>query len=146
MRMLENELPAWLARRHLPAPTATLGLSMGGFGALSYALRRRTRDPLAATAVLSPALFATWPEAESLNAFGHRAVWEANDPLRRAEQLRMETVGVWCGDGDVFYDAAYDFAERSDATMSVFDAGDHSAGYWRRVLPSALRFIAESLH
>ncbi|MBO0878488.1 MAG: esterase, partial [Pseudonocardia sp.] len=64
--MLRAELPGWLAGLGLAAPSAVLGISMGGFGALLYA--RSTT----VTAVLSPALFESWEDAE-VAEFGHGA-------------------------------------------------------------------------
>lgn len=45
LRMLTDELPGWLAQRHLlgaagGAPRAAFGISMGGFGAMRYARAR----------------------------------------------------------------------------------------------------------
>lgn len=142
MRMLRSELPGWLADLGLPAPSAVLGVSMGGFGALSYALTRRP----AATALLSPALFTDWSQPKALHAFPSRSVWEAQDPLRHAEELDGTTLGIWCGSSDVYYDTAQGLARRTHPAVSAFDAGDHTPGYWRRVLPDALRFIAARAH
>jgi pimeloyl-ACP methyl ester carboxylesterase len=54
-RMLTDELPGWLAERHLaPTPFAVFGLSMGAYGALNYARRsphpvvRRSAPPCSA--------------------------------------------------------------------------------------------------
>jgi S-formylglutathione hydrolase FrmB len=142
MRMLEDELPAWLAERGLDTPSAVLGVSMGGFGALSFARRRLS---LRATAALSPALFQTWSDAQSLRAFPEPAVWEANDPLRRAGELDGRRLGVWCGNADVFYDAAREFAKQAHPAIAAFEPGDHTPEYWRRVLPNAVRFLTERL-
>lgn len=141
MLMLRQELPGWLNQLGLPPPSAVLGLSMGGFGALSYSLRE---NPLA-TALLSPALFTSWADAKSRHGFPDRSVWEAHDPLRFAEKIDGHRLGVWCGDADVFYDTARELASRAHPTVSAFGPGDHTAGYWRRVLPEALRFISDRL-
>lgn len=138
MRMLTDELPRWLGELGLAPPSLGLGLSMGGFGILSFG----RRHPLRAIAALSPALFTTWSDAQALRAFPNQAEWEANDPIRHAGDLDGRRLGVWCGSADVFYDAACEFATRTHASVAAFDAGDHTAGYWYRVLPPALRYLS----
>jgi enterochelin esterase-like enzyme len=141
MRMLTDELPAWLRDLGLPPPSGAIGISAGGFGALSYGLR----TPMHATAVLSPALFTNWSDAQSLQAFPTQAEWAANDPMQHAAQLDGSRLGVWCGNADVFYDAAREFAARTHANIATFEPGDHTTGYWYRVLPAALRFLTNRL-
>lgn len=143
MRMLTEELPGWLAGLGLPAPSAVLGISMGGFGALSYAHRRAGQ--LRATAVLSPALFASWADSQPLNAFARREVWAANDPLQHPDLDVGRSLGIWCGTADVYYDNAKELADRTNPATTAFEAGDHTDGYWRRVLPNALDFIGRRL-
>ena len=123
-----------------PVPfDAALGVSMGGFGVLDIASRRAVR----AVAAISPALFPTWEDAERIDGFASREVWEAHEPLRHTDRIKAP-VGVWCGREDPFHDPARDLAEAVGAVGS-FDHGEHDDGYWRRVLPDALRFIAQRL-
>jgi pimeloyl-ACP methyl ester carboxylesterase len=121
-----------------PVPfEAALGVSMGGFGVLDIA----TRQPLKAVAAISPALFPSWEDAERVNGFPARGVWEAHEPLRRTERI-TSPAGIWCGREDPFHDAAREMASRLGAEGS-FEHGAHDDGYWRRVLPEALRFIGD---
>jgi S-formylglutathione hydrolase FrmB len=123
-----------------PVPfEAALGVSMGGFGVLDIASRRS----LKAVAAISPALFPSWEDAERINGFASRTVWEAHEPLRRASEIKSP-VGIWCGREDPFHDAARDMADAVRAEGS-FEHGAHDDGYWRRVLPEALRFIGSWL-
>lgn len=123
-----------------PVPfEAALGVSMGGFGVLDIASRR----PLKAVAAISPALFPAWEDAERIDGFASREVWEAHEPLRHTERIKSP-VGVWCGREDPFHDPARALADAVGAQAS-FDHGEHGDGYWRRVLPDALRFIAQRL-
>lgn len=119
---------------------AALGVSMGGFGVLDIA----TRHQLRAVAAISPAVFPSWEDAERINGFASREVWEAHEPLRRASAIDSP-VGIWCGREDPFHDAAREMAEKSRAQVGSFDHGAHDDGYWRRVLPEALRFIGDRL-
>ena len=123
-----------------PVPfDAALGLSMGGFGVLGIA----TRQSLKAVAAISPALFPSWEDAQRIAGFASRAVWEAHEPLRHTDSIRSP-VGIWCGREDPFHDAAREMASRVGA-MGSFEHGAHDDGYWRRVLPEALRFIESRL-
>ncbi|MFI6099998.1 hypothetical protein ACIA8G_30995 [Lentzea sp. NPDC051213] len=123
-----------------PVPfEAALGVSMGGFGVLDIASRRSVK----AVAAISPALFPSWEDAERISGFASRQSWEAHEPLRHTESIRSP-VGIWCGQEDPFHDAAQEMASRLEAEGS-FEHGAHDGGYWRRVLPEALRFIGDRL-
>ncbi|MEU3643133.1 hypothetical protein AB0E59_07110 [Lentzea sp. NPDC034063] len=123
-----------------PVPfEAALGISMGGFGVLDVA----SRQPLKAAAAISPALFPSWEDAQRIDGFASREVWEAHEPLRHRERI-TSPVGVWCGREDPFHDPARELADAVGAQGS-FEHGEHDAGYWRRVLPEALRFIGDRL-
>jgi S-formylglutathione hydrolase FrmB len=139
--MLRTEMPGWLGGFGLSAgggvPTAVLGISMGCFGALVYA-RSVARAPT--LALLSPALFRSWADARSVHAFASQTAWSAAEPLRHpGPPLRL---GVWCGREDPFYPAARQLIAQRHPAMAHLDHGAHTPGYWRRVLPEALRFIA----
>ncbi|RZS30489.1 S-formylglutathione hydrolase FrmB [Herbihabitans rhizosphaerae] len=137
-RMLSEEVPRWLAERGLrPEPFAAMGISMGAFGALNYARSHRT----AAVAAISPALFASWPEARTRNVFGTQARWEAVEPLRHTGELDPSRLGIFCGTKDPFIPGARALAERTRPKVASMTAGAHDVGYWRRVLPEVLRFL-----
>src|SRR5262249_46224444 len=80
--MLTEGIPIWLGTRSLGTlPFAVLGISMGAYGALNYA-----RNPgLSACAVISAALFDSWTDAKTRNAFADQAQWEATEPLRHLD-------------------------------------------------------------
>ncbi|WP_156993935.1 alpha/beta hydrolase [Pseudonocardia acaciae] len=138
--MLRAELPDWLAGLGLAAPRAVLGISMGGFGALAYV---GTRMP---TAVLSPAVFEDWRDARGLDAFADERQWARHEPLRHLDALPAgHLLGVWCGREDPFCPAARSLAAGARAEVAEFDHGAHTVGYWRRVLPAALRFVGRRL-
>jgi len=141
-RMLTDQLPAHLAGERMRAPSAALGISMGGFGALALA----TRQPLRAVAAISPALFPTWAEADVVREVASRQEWEDNEPLRHVADLKPNTaIGVWCGREDPFHDPAVDYAAKARAEVTSFEHGLHDIGYWLRVLPEALHFIGDRL-
>jgi diacylglycerol O-acyltransferase/trehalose O-mycolyltransferase len=104
---------------------AVAGLSMGGFGAMSYAARRPgffraaasfsgVLDTLHPTvAPLFPGLYATWLLQTFVTPLGYdalalfgdpvaqRAVWAAHNPADLVENLRGTKLFVSCGNGHV---------------------------------------------
>jgi S-formylglutathione hydrolase FrmB len=147
--MLTTEMPGWLSslglRRDSGVPRAALGISMGGFGSLVYA-RGRVSRPLAVVAAISPALFTSWGDADARHVFADQAQWQADEPLRHVDALPSATVlGVWCGKEDPFYPAATQLATTAHAAVATFDHGEHNQGYWSRVLPAAIGFLAPRL-
>jgi S-formylglutathione hydrolase FrmB len=141
-RMLLEDLPQWLANRGFAStPSAALGISMGGYGALNYA-----RNPgLSAVAVVSAALFTNWPDARLRNAFADEAHWEATDPLRHVDEFARVPLGVWCGTSDPFIVAVRQLIDRARPKIAALGSGDHDAEYWQRILPDVLRFVGESM-
>ncbi|WP_020665927.1 alpha/beta hydrolase [Amycolatopsis nigrescens] len=138
-RMLNTELPGWLARRDLrPDPVAAFGISMGGFGALRYA---RDHDGLRAVAVCSPALFVSWNDAKARKVFIDRPHWERDEPLLHIDELKPVPVGVWCGTFDPFIKATRKFVQTAHPAETGLSPGAHNEKYWKRVLPDIVRFV-----
>lgn len=142
-RMLTEEVPGWLARRGLrKSPCAVLGVSMGCFGALNY-VRRQHGTPVAA--VVSPALFRSWPEANQRGVFSDQGLWAAKEPLRHVDEIRGVPLGVWCGTEDPFLGSAQALIDDAHPQVAAISSGAHESAYWLRVLPDALRFVGEHL-
>lgn len=142
MSMLLEEVPRWLAERGLSRPIAAAGISMGGFGALVYARRRRELgEPLRAAGVVAPALHTNWREMRKRRAFTNEAEWTAIDPLRHVESLGDLPVGVWCGNGDRFIDGTRRFIRLADPTYASTSPGRHNKTYFRKALPELVDFI-----
>ena len=140
-KMLTDDLPTWLANRGFSAPFAALGISMGGYGALNYA----RSAGLNAVAAVSPALFTSWPDAKSRNAFVDEARWEATEPLRHVEDLHGMRLGVWCGASDPFITPARQLISKANPTVAAISPGAHDNTYWKRVLPDVLTFVGDSV-
>jgi pimeloyl-ACP methyl ester carboxylesterase len=121
---------------------AAFGISMGGFGALCLARRRRD---LKAVAVASPALFETWSEAGARGAFASEQQWADNEPSRHTNDIAGVPIGVWCGTEDPFLDAAQSFASQAHPAQTSFTSGAHEDPYWLRVLPELITFIGGRL-
>jgi enterochelin esterase-like enzyme len=120
-----------------------LGWSMGGYGALLLAGRRRL--PVRALAVASPALFSTSGNTPP-GAFDNAADYLRNDVYSHPERLDGVPLRVDCGRADPFYAATRDFVARlRDRPAGGFGPGGHDAAYWRSVAPAQLRFLGSRL-
>jgi hypothetical protein len=155
MRMLLDELPAWLQQRGLGTapltggspgePALVAGVSMGGAGALMYARERVRRGrPVRAAAAISPGLFTDWRIA-SRRPFAGQADWEANDPLRFHPELAGVPTGVWCGDRDPFVDATRRYLALARPEIGRISPGRHDGVYTAAVLPEVTTFLGRHL-
>ncbi|MGF1430638.1 alpha/beta hydrolase [Kitasatospora sp. LaBMicrA B282] len=144
--MLREELPGWLHARQLPTPRAAMGISMGGSGALQYAIgRSQGNRNLDAVALLSPAVFRTWSDARTTGGYADQADWQAHEPTLRLDRLQVGALGVWCGQEDPFCPAARQVAHQARARQAHFPDGEHTDGFWRRVLPDAMALLGHTL-
>ncbi|WP_033292397.1 alpha/beta hydrolase [Amycolatopsis jejuensis] len=141
-RMLTDELPGWLASAGLRPMTGAMGISMGGFGALNLARRRRD---VTAVATCSAALFRTWPEARARHIFPSRDEWAAVEPLQHLTDLPATGLGVWCGASDPFAAANRKLIEGAHPEEARVSPGGHTGEYWRSILPEVLRFLGPRL-
>lgn len=140
-RMLTEDLPTWLANRGFTAPFAAFGISMGAYGALNYA----RNSGLNAVAAISPALFTSWADAKSRNAFADEARWEATEPLRHTDELSGAEVGVWCGTSDPFITPARQLVSKANPKVAAIGPGSHDSAYWERILPDVLTFVGNTV-
>jgi S-formylglutathione hydrolase FrmB len=135
-RMLTSELPGWLTTLGLsPTPDTVLAISMGCFGALVHTRAK----PVRRTALLSPALFRNWPDAQTVHAFADEQQWAEYEPLRHPAPANL---AVWCGREDPFYPSARQLAEQAHPAIASFPHGQHDDDFWRRVLPLAIPYLA----
>ncbi len=147
------------------------GLSMGGFGAMSYAARHP--DLFLGAASFSGVLDLADEQTQGIvdpRTFGdpaaQAAVWRAHDPCMLAPALRGKTLYVAYGDGDPGpldpSGAAHDALEARlagqneafvarlhdlgiPATIDAYGAGTHSWPYWQRGLHAALPLLLAAL-
>jgi enterochelin esterase-like enzyme len=144
--MLDDELPRWLGTHGLAAPRAAMGISMGGSGALQYAVGRTgAGHDLDAVALLSPAVFRTWADARTTGGYADEADWRAHEPMLRLDRMRVGALGVWCGQEDPFGPAARELARQARARATGFPDGEHTDGFWRRVMPDAMSLVGHTL-
>ncbi|MGD3110903.1 alpha/beta hydrolase [Streptomyces sp. YGL11-2] len=144
--MLREELPGWLHARQLPTPRAAMGISMGGSGALQYAIgRTQSGRNLDAVALLSPGVFRTWADARVTGGYADEADWRAHEPTLRLDRMQAGALGVWCGQEDPFCPAAREVARQARAREARFPDGEHTEGFWRRVMPDAMSLLGHTL-
>jgi pimeloyl-ACP methyl ester carboxylesterase len=151
MAMLLDAVPRWLAERGLGGPDslpfACAGSSMGGFGALLYARRRREHgQPLRAAAGISPALFRSWAVMSRRHAFVNAAEWAALDPQRHLDALGNLPVGVWCGLEDpLCLDGTHEFIRNAKPVVASLTPGGHNDAFYRHSLPDVIQFVGRYL-
>ncbi|MDH6113987.1 enterochelin esterase-like enzyme [Kitasatospora sp. MAP12-15] len=155
-RMLLDELPGWLAARGFATARAgakagatagsvsgALGISMGGSGALRYARGRGAG--FGPVALLSPALFRDWADARTVDGFDSEPDWREDEPLLHLDQPHGAPLALWCGTEDPFCPAARQLAAQGGVSQAHFPRGEHTDGFWRRVLPAAMDFLGHAL-
>jgi len=150
MTMLLHELLPLLRRKYgLGAggqKTAIAGWSMGGYGALLAAERRP--DLFCAVCAASPAIWTSYAAMMRgpRDAFDSAADFAANDVFAGIGRLAHTAVRVDCGTADPFYPYVREFvAALPGHVTGGFTTGAHNAGYWRRVAPGQVDFLARAL-
>lgn len=143
--MVVDEFLPLIARRGFDTDRLALtGYSMGGFGALRLggvlgASRVR------AVSAISPALWTSAADT-ARGAFDDAADFRANTVLGRQRALDGVAVRVDCGNGDGFAPAVHTYVDGFDAPPAGgFEPGAHTHGYWRRLAPQQLAFLARHL-
>jgi S-formylglutathione hydrolase FrmB len=142
-RMLTAELLPLLAKRGLRTDRyGVLGWSMGGYGALLLAADAGANRVTAAGA-MSPAL---WHKASqtAAGAYDGPADFQAHQVFGRAADLKDVALRIDCGRDDPFAGAVRDLRAEVPAAGGL-EAGAHTGGYWRRMLPAQLAFLGGKL-
>jgi pimeloyl-ACP methyl ester carboxylesterase len=142
--MIRAELMPRLSRRGLLVRRyGLIGWSMGGYGALLYA-EREPEEVVAAVAV-SPALWRTWKDVRP-GAFDDESDFLANDAFEGRPILYDVPLRIDCGRDDPFAEATREFIGGLPAKPAGgFQPGAHTVGYWRRMAPTQLTFLAKHL-
>jgi putative tributyrin esterase len=157
---LSEELPAlvasWFRVSDRREDTFVAGLSMGGYGALKWALRQPER--FAAAASLSGALHIGGPHAGPVRAEDPRIldrIYGGNDPSGTDEDLlalveRTDVTGapalyVCCGEQDELLAGNHRFLDACAATglpvTSSFGPGEHDWAYWDSTIQDVLAWL-----
>lgn len=145
--MVLDELLPMLAEHGVDVSAVAFGgWSMGGYGALRLASVLGS-ERCRAVAAISPGL---WLDASDASRTGFVDADEYREftVLGRQRELDGIAVRVDCGTGDPFYRAARHYVAgfpRNAGVVSDFEPGGHDLGYWRRMAPARLAFVARHL-
>jgi enterochelin esterase-like enzyme len=141
--VIDELLPILVRKGYNTTTIDLLGWSMGGYGALRLA---GLRGAQATTAVVasSPALWSDAGDASS-DGFADADEYDEHSVFHDQADLRDVPVRVDIGTGDPFYRDVQDYVAgfpNGSAVTSTFEPGGHTPGYWRRMLPAQLDFLA----
>jgi poly(3-hydroxybutyrate) depolymerase len=155
--ILHEVLPRAAAAGLMTNRIGITGESMGGYGALLLAERLAaaagpTPRAVAAVAALSPAIFASYADAQTANhtAFDSPADFASNDVFADLRALRRIPTWVACGADDPFEPQAALLRARLAASTGHpvpggILSGCHDDAFWQRNQPDGLSFLATHL-
>jgi enterochelin esterase-like enzyme len=149
MAMVIDELVPRCQRRGLgraPQRIGTMGISMGGYGALLLA--EKYPHLITAVAAISPAIWTSYGQARAANAgaYASAAAFAANDAITHADALARLPVRVATGYDDPFYPGVRVLARALPAGAVVhFAAGCHTSPFFLAQEPPSLAFLARQL-
>jgi S-formylglutathione hydrolase FrmB len=149
MAMVIDELIPMCQRRGLgrsPFRIGTMGISMGGYGAILFA--ERFPRLFAACAAISPAIWTSYGQARSANptAYASAADFAACDVLTHAGALVGKPIRVASGVDDPFYPNVRQFARRlGSGAVTDFGKGCHSGPFFHEQEPPSLLFLSDHL-
>jgi enterochelin esterase-like enzyme len=124
----------------------TMGISMGGYGALLLA--EKYPHLIDAVAAISPAIWTSYAEARGVNsgAYASSADFAANDAVTHAGALDGIPVRVASGDSDPFHPGVQALAKvLPDSAVVVFSGGCHTGPFFVEQEPPSLAFLSEHL-
>jgi enterochelin esterase-like enzyme len=131
---------------HPPRRIGTLGISMGGYGALLFA--EKYPHLIAAVAVISPAIWTSYAQARQANpaAYASAAAFAANDVVTHAAALGRRPVRVASGDDDPFYPGVQALVRAlPPGAVADFGPGCHTGSFFVAQEPPSLAFLARHL-
>ncbi len=149
MAMMIDELIPMCQRLGLGRPPqriGTMGISMGGYGALLLA--EKYPHLIAAVAAISPAIWTSYAEAHGANpgAYASAADFDADDAVSHAAALAGVHVRVASGDDDPFHPGVLALAHAlSPGAVVEFSSGCHTGPFFTAQEPPSLDFLAQHL-
>lgn len=149
MGMVMHELIPKMQRQGLGTPElglATMGISMGGYGAIAFAEHFPTT--FRAVAAISPAIFVTYEWVHYVNpgAYWSAADFARYDAVTHAAALAHTPVRVASGSHDPFHPWVEEFADRlPPSDPVVFPPGAHTGSFFQTQIAPSVRFISRWL-
>jgi len=124
----------------------TVGISMGGYGALLLA--EKYPGLISAAAAISPAIWTSYGQARAANpgAYASAAAFADADAVTHARALAGVAVRVACGVSDPFYPGAQALARvLPPGAVMTFSKGCHSDPFFAAQEPPSLTFLGRHL-
>jgi pimeloyl-ACP methyl ester carboxylesterase len=123
----------------------TMGISMGGYGAILLA--EKYPRLITAVAAIGPAIWTSYPQARAANAgaYASSAAFSAADVVTHAGALAGRPVRVACGLSDPFHAGARAFAQVLPGAVMDMSKGCHSTPFFVAQEPPSLTFLARHL-
>lgn len=149
MGMVIDELIPFCQRLGLGRPPhriATMGISMGGYGAILLA--EKFPRLISAVAAIGPAVWTSYQQAQAVNrqAYASAADFAANDVVTHAAALAGKPVRVASGLDDPFQPGVAVLARVLPSTATVIiSAGCHTGPFFAQQEPPSLAFLARYL-
>ncbi len=124
----------------------TLGISMGGYGAIHVA--EKYPELIGAVAAIGPAIWTSYAQAQAVNpgAYASAAAFAAGDAVTHAGALASVPVRVASGTDDPFHPGVVALARVLPASAVVdISAGCHTSQFFLAQEPTSLAFLGEYL-
>ena len=129
-----------------PRAIGTLGISMGGYGALLLA--EKYPGQISAVAAIGPAVWTSYAQARAVNpgAYASAAAFARADAVTHARALSGTAVRVACGFSDPFYPGVRALARvLPPGAVVVASKGCHTGQFFAAQEPPSLSFLGRHL-
>jgi pimeloyl-ACP methyl ester carboxylesterase len=129
-----------------PQKIGTMGISMGGYGALLLA--EKYPKLVRAVAAISPAIWTSYGEAQAANpgAYASAADFATNNAVSHTAALSGTPVRVASGNDDPFHPGVLALAQNLPRTSTVvLSQGCHTGPFFNSQEPPSLQFLGEHL-
>jgi len=149
MEMVISELIPMCQRLNLGRTLheiGTMGISMGGYGALLLA--EKYPQTIHAVAAISPAIWTSYEQAKAVNADAYATAsdFAADDAITHAGALAETPVRVASGNDDPFHPGVVTLAQALPKTSEVeFAQGCHTGSFFTAQEPLSLQFLGRHL-
>jgi S-formylglutathione hydrolase FrmB len=129
-----------------PQGIGTMGISMGGYGAILLA--EKYPQLIRAVAAISPAVWTSYEQAHAVNpgAYASAADFTANDAVSHTAALSNTPVRVASGNDDPFHPGVAALAQQLPKTSTVvLSQGCHTGPFFNAQEPPSLQFLGQHL-
>jgi predicted peptidase len=149
MAMVVEELIPMCQKQGLgasPQKIGTMGISMGGYGAILLA--EKYPSLISAVAAISPAIWTSYAEAKTANtgAYASLEAFTSSDAITHARALDGKPVRIASGSDDPFHPGVVAFAGVAPpSTTVIISSGCHTDPFFTSQEPPSLQFLGRHL-